>query len=121
MVDMDADTFVAAFGGLGFPEDIAREMKQGIDAEMARCILALYRDAAQPAMRALGSRFIEQSPKRGLVIIAENDHYAGPHETHEEIATAVGAKVRHLEGCGHWWMLEKPEEAARMLAGHWIK
>lgn len=121
MVDMDADTFVAAFGGLGFSEDIAREMKTGIDTEMARCILALYRDAAQPAMRALGSRFIEQKPKRGLVIIAENDHFAGPHETHEEIAASVGAKVKHLEGCGHWWMLEKPEEAARMLAGHWIK
>ncbi len=121
LVDMDDESFVAAFGALGFTEPVAREMKQGINADMADCVVRLYRDAAQPAMRLLGERFVAEKPKRGLVVIAENDHYAGPHDTHDEIAGLVNAKVSRLQGCGHWWMIEKPLEAARMLASHWIR
>ena len=121
LVGMDDDAFVAAFGALGFTETVAREMKLGINNDMADCVVRLYRDAAQPVMRLLGERFVQARPRRGLVIIAENDHYAGPHETHEEIARLVDAKVSRLEGCGHWWMVEKPLEAARMLASHWIR
>ena len=120
-VDLDVESFVAAFGGLGVSEPIARAMKPHINAQMAECVVRLYRDGAQPAMRLLGEKFVAQRAKRGLVIIAENDHFAGPHSTHEELASAVGAKVAHLEGCGHWWMIEKPQEAARLLASHWIR
>ena len=121
LVDLDVDSFIAAFGALGITESVARAMKPHINDEMADSVVRLYRDAAQPAMRHLGEKFVNQKPKRGLVIIAENDHYAGPHETHEQMASAVGAKVARLEGCGHWWMIEKPQEAARMLASHWIR
>ncbi len=120
-VDLDVDTFVTVFGTLGISGDIAREMKEGITSEMADCVLRLYRDAAQPVMRLLGEKFVAEKPKRGLVIIAENDHYAGPHDSHEELASQVNAKVARMEGCGHWWMIEKPLEAARMLASHWIR
>jgi pimeloyl-ACP methyl ester carboxylesterase len=121
LVDLDLDSFIVAFGALGISESVARAMKPHINDVMADSVVRLYRDAAQPVMRHLGEKFVSQKPKRGLVIIAENDQYAGPHETHEQLASAVGAKVARLDGCGHWWMMEKPQEAARMLASHWIR
>lgn len=121
MVDMDVETFVAVFGTLGVSENVARAMKPHINEDMASCVVRLYRDAAQPTMRILGEKFVSEKPKRGLVIIAENDNYAGSHDSHEELANKVGAKVVRLEGCGHWWMIEKPQEAARMLSSHWIR
>ena len=121
LVDLDLDSFIAAFGALGISESVARAMKPHINDVMADSVVRLYRDAAQPVMRHLGEKFVSQKPKRGLVIIAENDQYAGPHETHEQLASAVGAKVARLDGCGHWWMIEKPQEAARILASHWIR
>lgn len=119
MAAMDADTMVAAFGALGITEAIVREMEPWVNDDMARCVLALYRSAAQPAMRQLGERFVATAPANGLVIIAENDHYAGPHSMHEETAAAVGARVARLGGVGHWWMIENPVAAAEMLTAHW--
>ena len=116
---MDADTMVAAFGAMGITESIVREMKPWVNDDMARCILALYRSAAQPAMRGLGERFVKTRPANGLVIIAENDHYAGPHSMHEEMARAVGARTARLSGVGHWWMVENPVAGADMLTAHW--
>ncbi|HEY4019316.1 MAG TPA: alpha/beta fold hydrolase, partial [Pseudonocardiaceae bacterium] len=40
--------------GLGFPPDAAAEVAKAQGPDMARCILALYRSAAQPAMAELG-------------------------------------------------------------------
>jgi len=72
-------------------------------------------------MRALGERLVAARPPRGLVVIAENDHYAGPASHHEEVAASLGAAVRHVAGAGHWWMIEKPVEAAEMLLAHWAR
>lgn len=119
MAAMDIDTMITAFGSMGITETIVREMKPWVNDEMARCVLALYRSAAQPAMRELGERFVATAPPDGLVIIAENDHYAGPHTMHEEMASAVGAEVAHLHGVGHWWMIEDPVAGADMLTAHW--
>lgn len=119
MAAMDVDTMIAAFGALGITEPIVRQMKPWLNDDMARCILALYRSAAQPAMRELGQKFVAASPARGLVIIAENDHYAGAHGMHDEMARAVGADVTRLQGVGHWWMIENPVAGADMLTAHW--
>ena len=53
------------------------------------------------------------------MIIAENDHYAGAHGMHDEMARAVGADVTRLQGVGHWWMIENPVAWADMLTAHW--
>ena len=119
MAAMDIDTMITAFGGMGITEAIVREMKPWVNDEMARCILALYRSAAQPAMRELGEMFVTTRPASGLVIIAENDHYAGPHAMHEEMARSVGAGTANLRGVGHWWMIENPVAGADMLTAHW--
>ncbi len=119
MVDMDTDTFVQAFSALGMTPEIATKVKTGINAEMARCILALYRDAAQPVMRQLGQKFSTTKPQNGLVIIAEEDHYAGPLSSHEEVAAMAGAKTVRIADCGHWWMIQDPSQGAHVLMSHW--
>lgn len=119
MTGSGPDEFATMMGPLGMGDAIARKVSAGIDDGTARCILALYRSAAQPAMSELGGRFRAAGPRNGLVVIAENDHYAGTPAMHEEVASWTGATVRHVHGAGHWWMIEKPREAADMLIAHW--
>ncbi len=119
MVAMPDDQFVDAFSGLGMTREIAAEVKSHINDEMARCILALYRDAAQPALVPIGKQFASVQPKNGLVIIAEEDHYAGNLDTMTSVANSVGAAVTVLSGVGHWWMCQRPDLGADMLMAHW--
>ena len=42
---------------------------------MGRCILALYRSAAQPKMTEWGEELANAERRPGLVIIATEDHY----------------------------------------------
>ncbi len=119
MVAMPDEQFVDAFSGLGMTREIAAEVKSHINDEMARCILALYRDAAQPALVPIGKQFAAVQPKNGLVIIAEQDHYAGTLETMTSVANSVGAEVAVLPEVGHWWMCQRPDLGADMLMAHW--
>ena len=75
--------------------------------------------AVQPTMRELGSRLAAAKPARGMVIVAENDHYAGTPEMHAFVADSVGASVCPLAGVGHWWMVEDPAASADALIAHW--
>ena len=74
---------------------------------------------AEPAMAALGKQFAAAKPKNGLVIIAEEDHFAGDERTMTEVANRVGADTAKLSGVGHWWMCQQPAVAADMLMKHW--
>ena len=119
MVAMPDDQFVDAFSGLGMTREIAAEVKSHINDEMARCILTLYRDAAQPAMVEVGKQFVAARPKNGLVIIAEGDHFAGSPETMTSVANSVGAAIAVLPEVGHWWMCQRPDLGAEILMAHW--
>ena len=121
MVAMPDEQFVEAFSGLGMTTDIAADVKSHINADMARCILALYRDAAQPAMAQLGQRFAAAAPKNGLFIIAEEDHFAGTSDVMKEVAASVNAEVANMSGVGHWWMCQRPDLAASIMIDHWAK
>ena len=119
LVAMPPDVFASVFGPLGMGDKVAREVSAGLDADTARCILALYRSAAQPEMVRLGEAFRAASPARGMVVIAELDHFAGTDPMHAEVAGWAGAGVTRLAGVGHWWMVENPAAAADALASHW--
>lgn len=119
MVDMVDTDFVETFTALGMTPGIAADVKSHINQDMARCILALYRDAAQPAMSRLGERVIMKQPQNGLVIVAEQDTYAGSIEMMEEMADILRADVAHLADCGHWWMIQRPDAGANALCDHW--
>lgn len=119
MLSLDEESFAAVFCALGMTDSIARQVRRGLNDETARCVVALYRSAVQPEMRTLGEAFAAARPPRGLVIVAENDHYAGTETMHTEVAASVGAQVRRIADAGHWWMIEKPAEAAEFLIAHW--
>ena len=104
---------------LGMPEAIAAEVAAAVNEEMGRCVLALYRDAAQPAMSQLGSDLAGMAERPGLVIIAELDTYVGTQAMARDTAERSGAQVGHLKGVGHWWMLQDPAAGAHALSAFW--
>ena len=118
MTSASADDRVALFTGLGLPADLATELAGGLDAEMGRCILRLYRTGAQPAVGELGARLAAMDLPPGLVIDAELDVYI-PSELSNDIARQLGAEVLRLDGRGHWWMVDDVDDIADSLIDFW--
>ena len=100
---------------------MAGEIAAAQDEEMTRCILALYRSAAQPAMRKLGEKLRSTAQRPGLVLIATEDPYAGTPEMASEVASMLGANTVRFEGLGHWWMFDGAQAAVDALVAHWAK
>jgi len=99
----------------GMPERAASALAPAFDDEMARCILALYRSAAQPRLADEGRR-VAHITVPALAILAELDTVTGSAEQHRSEAARVNASVLHLPGVGHWWMAERPDiEAPGLL------
>jgi pimeloyl-ACP methyl ester carboxylesterase len=119
MVAMPTADRAAMFESLGMTPSIAREVAEGNDEAMGRCILALYRSAAQPVMAQLGERLNQAGARRGLVIIPTEDEYTGGEERARWSAKEAGAQVAVLPGLGHWWMLQDPAAGAAALQGFW--
>jgi len=118
MVSMSSEERRAAFAGFGLPDDILTEVTAGVDADMGRCILALYRDATPAAMAALGERSLAASLPPGLGIVATDDAYV-PREFGEVMIARLDARTLTLQDRGHWWMVEDPDAAADGLVDFW--
>lgn len=117
-LEMSVDDRAELYRSLVADTDVARSLAAAFDAEMGRCILALYRGAAQPAMVELGDRVAASAPgTRGLVINPEDPYV--PPDLAREVAARLGADVLELPGSGHWWMVEDPETAADGLMAFW--
>jgi len=119
MINLPIDDRVANYEDLGMPKDVATELAEAADDEMGRCILGLYRDAAQPALAELGRDLAPANERPGLVVIAELDSYVGTAAMARETAERAGARVAFLEGVGHWWMLQNPAAGAAALTDFW--
>lgn len=120
LVGLPMSDKVAAFVGLGMSADVAESVAEGVDETMGRCILALYRSAAQPAMRELGDRIAGTGDTTGgAVIIPTADPYPGTPQMARDVANRLGATVIELDGRGHWWMLEDAAGAAAALVSFW--
>lgn len=104
----------AQFASLGMGP-AARPVAEAVNADMGRCILALYRSAVQPAMKDWGRNLPKAAARPGLVIVPSNDHYTGGEALARRSAERAGARVVVLAGRGHWWMCEDPAEGARVL------
>lgn len=109
----------ALFLGLGMPPEVAADCAQALDAEMGRCILALYRSAAQPAMASCFGLLAGAAARPGLAIAPTDDPYTGGVELQRSAATQAGARVEVLDGLGHWWMLQDPARGADVLGRFW--
>ena len=115
MVNAPLEVRAGIFVANGARPELAARLAQGIDAEMGRCMLPLYRSAAQPAMAEFGADLSGLASKPGLVIIATEDHFTGGEALARRTAERVGAQVAVLPGLGHWWMLQDPAAGAAAL------
>lgn len=112
MFGMPPKVLAQRYEGLGMTSAIAQKVAAGANADMGRAILALYRSAAQPVMRNLGTGLTRAAARPGLALIATEDSYCGGEALARRSAERAGAKMAVLEGAGHWWMCQQPKQAA---------
>jgi pimeloyl-ACP methyl ester carboxylesterase len=103
----------------GISHDVAVQLAAHQGPEMGRCILALYRSAAQPVLAQAGESLPSAAARPGLAISATEDYYAGSPESRRQAAEKAGARVVELDGLAHWWMLQDPARGAEMLTEFW--
>jgi pimeloyl-ACP methyl ester carboxylesterase len=112
MVSVPAEARAQRYESLGMTSAITQKVAAGANDEMGRAILALYRSAAQPVMRDLGTGLPRAAAKPGLALIAKEDSYCGGERLARRSAERAGANVAVLEGAGHWWMCQQPKQGA---------
>jgi pimeloyl-ACP methyl ester carboxylesterase len=121
LIGMPATERALFYQSLGMTSDVANEIAAAANDAMGRCILALYRSAAQPALAQWGERLPAASARPGLVIIPTEDIYTGGETRARWAAERAGAEAVVLAGLGHWWMLEDPGRGAAVLTALWSK
>jgi pimeloyl-ACP methyl ester carboxylesterase len=109
----------ARLGSLGITAEVAERLAAGFDETMGRCILALYRSAAQPKMAQLGQGLDAAAQRPGLHLRATEDHFVGTEEMQRRAAARAGARIEVLDGLGHWWMTQDPARGAAALTRFW--
>jgi len=115
IIKMTGDDLVKLFG---VPPGLAPTMADHLDEVMGASILAIYRSAAQPAMRELAEELATAPRRPALLIHATEDPYVPPQLVFD-VAERTGAQILTLEGRQHWWMWEDPEGAATGLVKFW--
>lgn len=121
IVGMPAGERALFFQSVGLPSEMAKEFADAFNPAMGRCILALYRSAAQPTMTQWGERLSAASERPGLVIIPTEDPFTGGEARARWAAERAGADITVFDGLGHWWMLEDPRRGAAALTEFWSK
>ena len=112
---------IALYEAIGIPRATGERLVAAADATMGDCILALYRSAAQPAMKEWGEHLGPAATIPGLAIIAPNDPFVQGESLGAEVADRIGARRHVLPGQGHWWMLGDPAAGAAMLTEFWAQ
>ena len=119
MASLSVADRASMFESLGMTADIALDVAAASDDAMGRCILALYRSAAQPAMVRYGEGLAAAAARPGLVLIPTEDPYTGGESRAIWSAEQAKAQVAVLQGLGHWWMIQDPAAGAAALRGFW--
>lgn len=117
MAAVSVDQRTQGLIGMGMTPDAARSCAEAASSpDLGRCVLALYRSAAQPKMHEWGAQMTTAvSAGRSLVIIATEDHYTGGEVMARRTAERWGSAVATLPGLGHWWMMQDPAAGAKAL------
>jgi pimeloyl-ACP methyl ester carboxylesterase len=116
---LDPERFVTGLIKLGMSKGAAQSSERARGEAMGRCILALYRSAAQPVVGELGKKLPMASVRPGLAIVAEDDPYVGDVTLARTSAERAGAQVAQLDGLGHWWVCQDPVRGAQVLSEFW--
>jgi pimeloyl-ACP methyl ester carboxylesterase len=100
------ETWTQTLISLGVAEPTARKIAPAFNAEMGRCILELYRAAAQPWLAHAGRRLPAARQRPGLAIVACADRNGGTLAQRRETIASSGAQTVELPDGGHWWMTQ---------------
>lgn len=111
-----ADALAASLEGGGVPAPIAAETAARVDDAMKDSILKLYRSAV--TIGAEWQPAVERVTRPALILWGENDPF-GDVRFARRLAERVGGQLVILPGCGHWWPVERPVEAAAALQAFW--
>lgn len=104
------------FEAMGVPHEDALEMASASDATMGGCILDLYRSATPNPHHHWGPWAPTSAP--GMVLHPTDDPF-GDESMAAEVAVSLGATFERIQGAGHFWPYQVPEEAARILESFW--
>lgn len=117
MVDLPQADTAAMLQELGLTPEIAEHVAGAINADMASCVLRLYRAAVPPMLSDLADRLAAAEARPWLIIDAKDDPYV-PSGLVDAVQSRFGAARAELPGQGHWWMME-PGVAATALTEFW--
>ena len=110
------EVLAPVYESMGVPGDDALRLVTWIDEVMADSILRLYRSAVDVGAE-WAPDFVDLAAP-GLAVIASDDPFLSAGQAREG-ATRAGAQIAELDGVGHWWMLQDPDGAAKVLDGFW--
>ncbi|TMA42617.1 MAG: alpha/beta hydrolase [Deltaproteobacteria bacterium] len=116
MAAMSGDALADGLAAGGVPAEDARAVASHVDETMKACILGLYRSAV-----LVGDEWeddVARVARPALILWSRDDPYVAPRFA-ERLAARVRGELVLLEGCGHWWPLERPAEAAAALERFW--
>jgi len=116
MTAMSGDALADGLVAGGVPAADARGVASHVDDRMKQCILRLYRSAVR-----VGEEWeddVARISRPALILWSRDDPYVAPRFA-ERLAARVRGELVLLEGCGHWWPLERPAEAAAALERFW--
>ena len=112
MLSAPPEALAQRYESFGMTPAIARVVA-GANRAMGRAILALYRSAAQPVMRDLGTGLPRANARPGLKLIATEDSFmAAGRRSRAVLPSAPAPKIAVLRGAGHWWMCQQPKQGA---------
>ena len=116
MAAMSGDALADGLAAGGVPAEDARAVASHVDETMKACILGLYRSAVR-----VGEEWeddVARVARPALILWSRDDPYVAPRFA-ERLAARVRGELVLLEGCSHWWPLERPAEAAAALEHFW--
>ncbi len=100
---------------LGLTSKVAEQLATAYNDTMGRCILALYRSAAQPVMAELGCRLPAAAQRPGLAVLATRITTSGPKRcvAAQLNERAPGSRCSTASATGGW---SKTRRAAPMCS-----
>jgi pimeloyl-ACP methyl ester carboxylesterase len=98
----------------GAPPEYAEEMARGMDARMYEAMLKLYRSEPSMADWAIDP---DRTYPPSLILWGNRDPGQDP-SFGRRAAEAYGGRFAEIDS-GHFWMLERPREAAQLIRAFW--
>lgn len=118
MKDMDPATFEGLLVDSNMPADEARRCVMFFDDVMKDSILKLYRSATTVGKEWQAGLANIMSP---AIIVWGLQDKALPHQISDRMAETMRADAVIKLRCGHWPILERPDDFARELEAHWAR